>query len=255
MGRDSKQLRFEDRKWCFTPLKTRSSYRDIEITAVFADFLRALKEKQDESRRFCGDGYHLDNVVWDRREKNQDERIIVKDFINIKTNGAMLTSDSEKFLARIIKADCGIPFKFHNLRHTYATILAENGSHPRYVQTQLGHAKLEFTLRYYTHVTEKMGRQAMAALEHEVDVPFYTEEFQERRGVNMREGILVPDMGSERLDVRFSCEDFYGGLPCGTMMDVWLDDRWFPTRIEKSRAGWYLEGVSAKSIIGLKVRL
>lgn len=119
MGRDSKQLRFEDRKWCFTPLKTRSSYRDIEITAVFADFLRALKEKQDESRRFYWDGYHLDNVVWDRREKNQDERIIVKDFINIKTNGAMLTSDSEKFLARIIKADCGIPFKFHNLRHPY----------------------------------------------------------------------------------------------------------------------------------------
>lgn len=180
---------------------------------------------------------------------------MVNDFINIKTNGAMLTSDSEKFLARIIKADCGIPFKFHNLRHTYATILAEEGAHPRYVQTQLGHAKLEFTLRYYTHVTEKMGRQAMAALEHEVDVPFCTEGFRDRKGLNKREGILVPDMSNERFDVRFGCEDFYGGLSCGTTMDVWLDDRWTPTRIEKGNAGWYLEGVETKCIFSLKVRI
>ena len=46
------------------------------------------------------------------------------------------------------------------LRHTYATVLAENGLNPRYVQEMLGHAKLEFTLRYYTHITEKMSSAA-----------------------------------------------------------------------------------------------
>lgn len=253
--RINKQLRFEDRKWCFTPLKTKSSYRDIEITETFADYLRALKEKQEESRRLYGEAYQSDNVVWDRREKNQDERIVVKDFINVKQNGAMLTSDSEKFLARIIKADCGVPFKFHNLRHTYATILAENGAHPVYVQAQLGHAKLEFTLRYYTHVTEKMGIQAMTALEHEVDVPFCREGFKKGSGINKREGTLVPDVENDRIDIRFSCEDFFGGLLCGTTMDVWLDDQWEPTRIEKGDAGWYLVGINTEFILGLKVRI
>ena len=76
----------------------------------------------------------------------------------------MLTTNSIKFLARIIKEDLGIHFKFHNLRHTYATVLAENGMNPRYVQEMLGHSKLEFTLRYYTHVTEKMSGEAEKAL-------------------------------------------------------------------------------------------
>ena len=76
----------------------------------------------------------------------------------------MLTTNGAKFLARIIKKDLGIHFKFHNLRHTYATVLAENGLSPRYVQEMLGHSKLEFTLRYYTHITEKMSRAAENAL-------------------------------------------------------------------------------------------
>mgnify|MGYP001035082354 CR=1 FL=1 len=47
----------------------------------------------------------------------------------------------------------------------FTTILAESGVSPRYVQEMLGHSKLEFTLRYYTHVTEKMGILAKNALE------------------------------------------------------------------------------------------
>ena len=52
----------------------------------------------------------------------------------VKENGEMLTHNSIKFLARTIRDDLHIPFKFHNLRHTYATILAESGISPRYVQ-------------------------------------------------------------------------------------------------------------------------
>ena len=59
----------------------------------------------------------------------------------------------------------GVPYRnFHALRHTYATVLAENGLNPRYVQEMLGHSKLEFTLRYYTHITEKMSDAAENAL-------------------------------------------------------------------------------------------
>lgn len=70
-----------------------------------------------------------------------------------------------------------------------------------------------------------------------------------------KEGILVTDCRSDRVDIRFSYEEYYGGLHCGTTMDVWLEDQWVPTRIEKNGAGWYLVGVKAETILGLKVRI
>ena len=110
------------------PLKTTNSYRDVNVTPTFIRYLQEVKRYQEEAQAFYGDGYCPGNVLWDRRGKNQDERMVVRDLINVKQNGAMLTPNSEKFLAKIIREDCGIPFKFHNLRHTYATILAEKWS-------------------------------------------------------------------------------------------------------------------------------
>nr|WP_298029256.1 DUF5348 domain-containing protein [uncultured Dysosmobacter sp.] len=48
----------------------------------------------------------------------------------------------------------------------------------------------------------------------------------------MREGILIPDMQSGRADIHFNSDDCYGGLHCGTTMEVWWNDHWKPTRIE-----------------------
>lgn len=158
-----KQLLYQDKQWCFAPLKTVNSYRSVNITSEFAQYLADMKMQHDAERKLYGDGYKR-NFVTDRREPKKEEVIEVPDFINVKANGEMLTTNGAKFLARIIKKDLGIHFKFHNLRHTYATVLAENGLNPRYVQEMLGHSKLEFTLRYYTHITEKMSDAAENAL-------------------------------------------------------------------------------------------
>lgn len=48
----------------------------------------------------------------------------------------------------------------------------------------------------------------------------------------MREGVLVYDERSERMDIRFGMEEYYGGLHCGECMEVELDKEWVPTRIE-----------------------
>lgn len=100
----------------------------------------------------------------------------ITDFVNVKVNGEMLTTNSIKFMSRTIKTELDILFKFHNLRHNYATILAESGISPRYVQETLGHSKLEFTLRYYTHITEKMGGMARQALESAVSFAAFNNE-------------------------------------------------------------------------------
>ncbi len=71
----------------------------------------------------------------------------------------------------------------------------------------------------------------------------------------MREGVLFPDYVTGRVDIRFSCEDFYGGLHCGTMFEVYLNGHWIPTRIEMNEQGWYLVGIDTDSVYGLKVRI
>jgi integrase len=48
------------------------------------------------------------------------------------------------------------PVRFHDLRHTCATILLVAGKHPKYVQELLGHASISITLDTYSHVIEGM---------------------------------------------------------------------------------------------------
>jgi integrase len=51
----------------------------------------------------------------------------------------------------------GLPdARFHDLRHTCATILLQAGKHPKYVQELLGHATIAITLDTYSHVIEGM---------------------------------------------------------------------------------------------------
>ena len=71
----------------------------------------------------------------------------------------------------------------------------------------------------------------------------------------MREGILIPDMQSGRADIRFNSDDCYGGLHCGTTMDIWLNEQWVPTRIEIDSRGWYLVGVQVETLWGQRVRI
>ncbi|AUN23193.1 site-specific integrase [Clostridium botulinum] len=158
----NKQLQYYDKKWCFTSLKTKNSYRKIMFSNRFKKYLLSLKEKQKLSIDFYKDTYK-ENIIIDTN--NHDKPIYVTDFINVKPNGEMLNTYSHKIISRITKKDFGIDFKFHNLRHTHATFLLEKGCNPKYIQERLGHSKLEFTLRLYTHVTKNMDIQAINTLD------------------------------------------------------------------------------------------
>ena len=56
----------------------------------------------------------------------------------------------------------------------------------------------------------------------------------------MKQGVLVYDQKTDRMDVRFNLEEYYGGLHCGTCMEVFVNNRWKPTRIEYAcgDTGW-----------------
>ena len=59
----------------------------------------------------------------------------------------------------------GVPqIRFHDLRHTAATLLLGQGINPKIVSEMLGHASVAITLDLYSHVQPNMQRQAAAAM-------------------------------------------------------------------------------------------
>jgi integrase len=55
--------------------------------------------------------------------------------------------------------------RWHDLRHTYATLLLSRGVHPKYVQQSLGDTSIQLTLDRYSHWITSMGRHAADSME------------------------------------------------------------------------------------------
>jgi integrase len=128
--------------------KTKSSYRKIDIGDTLVSILKKHKLSQKENKLEYGTHYKNSN------------------FICTKENGELITTDSLKYLSRIINYDLEISFNFHSLRHTHATMLIENGANIKTVQRRLGHSKLSTTMDTYAHVTDKMKTEAVNILEN-----------------------------------------------------------------------------------------
>jgi integrase len=66
---------------------------------------------------------------------------------------------------RLIKR-LGYPnIRFHDLRHTHASLMLKQGIHPKIVQERLGHATISTTLDLYSHVTPGLQRKAVEAFD------------------------------------------------------------------------------------------
>ena len=60
----------------------------------------------------------------------------------------------------------GLPrIRFHDLRHTAATLLLSQGTHPKIVQERLGHATIGMTLDVYSHVLPSIQTEAAEKLD------------------------------------------------------------------------------------------
>ena len=75
--------------------------------------------------------------------------------------GEMYYPDSVVKLHEKILKDAGLEhIRFHDLRHTFATLALQNGVDIKTVSSMLGHYDAGFTLRTYTHATRQMQDQA-----------------------------------------------------------------------------------------------
>ena len=71
-----------------------------------------------------------------------------------------------------------------------------------------------------------------------------------------RTGALIFDERTDRYDIRFDVSEYYGGVHCGDCFDVSVRGKWKPTRMEMNDTQeWYLVGVRANDLNGLRVRI
>lgn len=69
--------------------------------------------------------------------------------------------------AKVLLKRAGSPqsFRFHDLRHTCATLLLRQGVNPKFVQELLDHADISLTLNVYSHALPDMGDAAAGAMD------------------------------------------------------------------------------------------
>src|SRR5919202_1304436 len=75
------------------------------------------------------------------------------------------SSPYRAFKIRVKRASLPQTLRFHDLRHTCATLLLRQGVNPKFVQELLGHADISLALNVYSHVLPDMGDAAAGAMD------------------------------------------------------------------------------------------
>jgi len=71
------------------------------------------------------------------------------------------------------------PIRFHDARHSHASLMLKQGVHPKVVQERLGHSSIAVTLDIYSHVTPGLQEQAAKRFD-EAFLTKYNEPAKER---------------------------------------------------------------------------
>lgn len=163
----------KDTSWYFGEPKTTSSSRIINIGNTLKNALKYHKRYIDIKRLEYGEHYIKQYNINDKiTTSSLNLKAHLLNMVCVKSNGMLLTPDSFKYASRVINYELGIPFNFHSLRHTHATLLVENGANIKDVQHRLGHNNIQTTLNTYTHNTDKLAKQSVDIFEN-IILPTY----------------------------------------------------------------------------------
>jgi integrase len=133
----------------FAEPKTRASRRAVLLGPSAVDALRRHRVTQATERMRRGS-------LW------QDHDLVFPSAVGTPLDGGNLLQNTHYPLPM----RAGLPrLRFHDMRHTAATLMLEQGVHPKVVAERLGHATVNVTLNVYSHVTPTMQRDAATTLD------------------------------------------------------------------------------------------
>ncbi len=133
----------------FAPPKTDKGRRTVALPWVAVEALKRHRVAQLEERLQAGSAWSDNDLVFANEVGKPIER-----------QNLMRRS----FVPLLERA--GLPrIRFHDLRHSAATLLLSQGVHPKVVQERLGHSSIGLTMDTYSHVLPDMQREAAAKLD------------------------------------------------------------------------------------------
>ncbi len=136
----------------FGPPKTKAGRRSISLDPGTVAVLRAHQKAQQRERWNFGEAYEDHDLVFCRPDgHSHDPDVITHQF------------------ERAVYAAGVKRIRFHDLRHTHASLLLQANVHPKVVQVRLGHSSIMVTLDRYSHVIPNMQDEAAAKFGAVVD--------------------------------------------------------------------------------------
>ena len=146
------QMQYENGVIKLTQLKTKNARRTLYMNSTLKKHLLTLKLEIDNANKT------------NAQVRNQNQTIITDSngspisslvLVNSLPNGKIQTVNSMKYHSKKIKETLGITFKYHYLRHTYGTRLAEQNIPTHLLCNQMGHANSKVTEKYYIAVSKQ----------------------------------------------------------------------------------------------------
>jgi integrase len=142
VNRGLHQLR--DGSYVFTEPKSAHSRRTIALPPTVTILLRKYHDNKSLEQKMLGNALTESDLVFSTSE------------------GKPLRPNTITRAWEVLAAKAGVKvIRFHDARHTHASIMLKQGIHPKIVQERLGHASIQMTLDTYSHVAP--GLQAAAA--------------------------------------------------------------------------------------------
>ena len=129
---DGKQTEIEQQS-----AKTKSSLRTLPLIGSFREYFLQVKEAQELNKQVCGNCYNYEY-----------DGFVFVDELGERMRANYLTSAFPKFLE-----NHGLRrMRFHDLRHTCASLLLSNGISMKQIQIWLGHSTFSTTADIYAHL-------------------------------------------------------------------------------------------------------
>ena len=130
--------------------KTKSSRRTLPLVPYFHEKLLAVKAQQERNQKLCGRSYNREFLEY-----------ICVDDIGDRFKPNYITSQFPKLLERN-----GVSiFRFHDLRHSCASLLLASGVPMKHIQEWLGHSDFSTTANIYAHLDYSSKLTSASAME------------------------------------------------------------------------------------------
>lgn len=131
--------------------KTLNSKRTIYLNDFIKNYLKRLLVKtKEEAERLSAVRKQNRRLIADL----DNTHIYSTELVNCLPDGKIQTLNSMKYPTREIKGNLHIDFKYHYLRHTYGTLMAEMNTPQHLLCNQMGHGNIQVTQKYYIAVSQ-----------------------------------------------------------------------------------------------------